>query len=420
MEILSIGEKIKRARVYKGYTLKNLCDNKISVSKMSCIENGKITPEDWILKLVSEKLNIELDYLKKDIKEQIEENMKNLNNFSKKSDYESKLKYNLEYADDYGHYDLAFSIMHLLFKYYLDKKEVDVCEKSTSKYYNVCVKSKNDKNRLIYYYDIGKMLYASKEYFQAKNYFENVCSGSDLMDSNNYDIILKSMYMEAKCYLIIGEYKKAYEKSEKLLNYFENIKDKKYQADVYSLLCVLNIKEENDKFKEYEKKSFNLCKEGSERKAKFLYDYGCAMVGGKLNSSSYEYIMRAIDIFPKENKFSYVDFMLDVISTLIKMNKIEKAQELNDMILNYSIDLGNNLFIEKSYYFKALIMIKNGQSEMAEMYMNLSLDILSKIGNKAQIYNRYFEMGVLYFNLNNTEESLEYFSAAINLDKKIL
>ena len=41
MEILSTGEKIKRARIYKGITLKELCGEEISISKMSCIENGR-------------------------------------------------------------------------------------------------------------------------------------------------------------------------------------------------------------------------------------------------------------------------------------------------------------------------------------------------------------------------------------------
>ena len=33
MEIFSIGEKNKKARIDKGYTLKDICDNKISLSK---------------------------------------------------------------------------------------------------------------------------------------------------------------------------------------------------------------------------------------------------------------------------------------------------------------------------------------------------------------------------------------------------
>ena len=48
MEILSTGEKIKRARVYKGITLKELCGDKISISKMSCIENGKVKLDTWL------------------------------------------------------------------------------------------------------------------------------------------------------------------------------------------------------------------------------------------------------------------------------------------------------------------------------------------------------------------------------------
>ena len=50
MEILSTGEKIKRARVYKGITLKELCRDRISISKMSCIENGKIKADEESLK----------------------------------------------------------------------------------------------------------------------------------------------------------------------------------------------------------------------------------------------------------------------------------------------------------------------------------------------------------------------------------
>ena len=50
MEILSTGQKIKRARIYKGITLKELCKDKISISKMSCIENGKVKADSETIK----------------------------------------------------------------------------------------------------------------------------------------------------------------------------------------------------------------------------------------------------------------------------------------------------------------------------------------------------------------------------------
>ena len=83
MEILSTGEKIKRTRIYKGYTLREMCDDKISVSKMSCIENNKVMAEPWVLELISEKLDIDIAYLNENVKEQVEENIKALKEYEK-------------------------------------------------------------------------------------------------------------------------------------------------------------------------------------------------------------------------------------------------------------------------------------------------------------------------------------------------
>ena len=62
MEILSTGEKIKRARVYKGITLKELCSDEISISKMSCIENGKIKADSEVLQYISKKYFSYIEY----------------------------------------------------------------------------------------------------------------------------------------------------------------------------------------------------------------------------------------------------------------------------------------------------------------------------------------------------------------------
>ena len=76
MKILSTGEKIKRSRIYKGYTLREICDDKISVSKMSCIENNKVIAEPWILELISKELDIDIEYLNENVFEQVKGNIK--------------------------------------------------------------------------------------------------------------------------------------------------------------------------------------------------------------------------------------------------------------------------------------------------------------------------------------------------------
>ena len=78
MEILSTGEKIKRSRIYKGITLKELCGDKISISKMSCIENGKVKADKDIIQYIADKIGVDFKYLVQDVYEQIEDNIENI------------------------------------------------------------------------------------------------------------------------------------------------------------------------------------------------------------------------------------------------------------------------------------------------------------------------------------------------------
>ena len=85
------------------------------------------------------------------------------------------------------------------------------------------------------------------------------------------------------------------------------------------------------------------------------------------------------------------------------------AKAISDEVLNYAINLDDIKFIEKGYYYKAIILDRQGQSSSAEMYMNLSLDSLLKFGGKQDIYTRYLEMGSMYHKLGNVADSIKVF-----------
>ena len=419
MEILSIGEKIKRCRIYKGYTLKDICGKEISVSKMSCIENGKIAPDTWILELVASKLEIDIEYLKKDVREQLECNLKSIKMEGNKADQGEALKYNLEYAEEYEYYDIAFEFMHMLFNYYLDIKDIKFCQANTARLYNLCRKSHNEKNKLIYYMDIGRYFYSGNEYFEAESYYNNVKNTLIENECKDYNLLSNSIYEEANCHFMMKNYERAYQILIGLIEMIDFIYDGEYKARIFNLLGILCIKMNSKEFKDFEEKSYELCKDDIILKAEFIYRYGCAMLETDLSNKAYEYVNKSISLYPTDANRKSVDFMLNAVQTLIEIDKISQAQEICDKVLNYSIDLHENVFIEKSYYLKALIMHKERNFEMSEMYMNLSLDIIVKIGDKNQIKKRYMEMGTLYFEMNNTSESLKYFSLAINLNKTI-
>jgi len=440
MKILSTGEKIKRSRIYKGYTLKEICNDKISVSKMSCIENNKVMAEPWIIELISKKLDIDIGYLNENVLEQVEENIKELKEYvmngehtihgkynnkvndvvdDKDEDFEAKISYNLEFAEKYNYYDLALELIHMLFNFYLDEKDFEKTQSITSKYYDLHLKASMEDNQLNYYIDMARHLYIKEDYFQASSYYCNVRKGLSDNGIPNYKKLIIVTYNEAACNIMLKKYEYAFDVGIKLLDLVEHVDSEFKAAEIYHMLAMLSIRMKNGKFEEYEKKSYELYKDKDSSKALAIFNYGSTMFDCNMKERAIEYINNGLSIYPRNNKTGLVKFMLDCVNELIENDVIDLAQVISDEVLNYAINLDDIKFIEKSYYYKAIILDRQGKSSSAEMYMNLSLDSLLKFGEKQDVYTRYLEMGSMYHKLSNVADSIKYFSLAIKLEKKM-
>ncbi|WP_270474879.1 helix-turn-helix domain-containing protein [Clostridium cochlearium] len=421
MEIFSIGEKIKKARIDKGYTLKDICDNKISLSKMSCIENDKIPPEDWIIEYISSKLNLDIDYLKCDVKTQIENNIKQIENNKESAEYESRLNYNLAFALKYKYYNIAFYIMHLLFLHNIENNRIERLQALIPTYYEISIKSSLEENQLKYYMDIGEYLYKFKEYIQAANYY-NIVKKSAYKKKSGY-IFAKAILNECKCYIMLENYEKAYKLSEKFLeldivNYFKKDIEK---AEVYNVFAILNIiNMDMDNFKKYKSIAYDLYGKEMYNKALASYSFAIAMINVNLKDKGVEYIKKSLEYYPKVDLNKFTEFMIKCLDYIINNNNdIEEVENIINTSIDYSIKINNLKCIEKSYYYKSILMGKINNIESQEIYMNLSLDVLMKIGNTKDIYKRYIDLGNMYYKMNNIEESVEYFNLAARLSKKI-
>lgn len=417
MEILSIGEKIKRARIYRGLTLKDICSDKVSVSKMSCIENGKIKPDDWIIEFVAQKLGIDLEYIRQDVREQLIENIKSLEGSKNLDNYEATLQYNLSFAESYKYNDIAFKLMHLMFSYYLDLSKIEKLQITTSKYYDICQKSGIEENLSIYYMDMARYFYMTKEYVEAAGYYNNVRKAASA--SNDNRLLARATYNQAASYVMLENYEKAYEIGAALTDFIEYFDTELRKADAYQLLAMLSIRRDQNKFNEYERMSYELYKDNFFEKALAIYNYAVVMFDIGLKERAVSYISRALEWYPKNNKTKLVEFMITVMDELLENGEFKTAESICDEALDCSISLNNMSFIERAYYYKALILEKSGNINSAEMYMNLSLDALVKFGTKADIYKRYLEMGNMYYLMNEARDAIKYLNLAINLERKI-
>ncbi|MGL4774236.1 MAG: tetratricopeptide repeat protein [Clostridium sp.] len=420
MEILSTGEKIKRARIYKGITLKELCGSKVSISKMSCIENGKIKAEPEILKYISEKINIDYDYLVRDVYEQIEDNLKIIKgNIYIDNDIEEKIRLNLNCAIQYSYYNVAFELIHLLFDYYLGNNLSENIQLIVSQYFDVYQRSNNEENTIIYFKDMAQYLFQNEEYNEAIAYYNRL--REIINESKNTDKKLYCLlsFNEGICYSKIKENEKAYKLLKEAIEGIKCVEDELTKGKIYNAFAIICITTKRAEGEKYIKKAYDYQKDNPLVLATSMGEYASAYFEVNDVDKAISEIKEGVRIFPKHNQLKYVQFLNNCIRILCENKEYDYAYELTDEALNLAIATDNVRLIEKAYYQKGTILQKQNNYLTAEMYMNLSMDALFKFGNKDERYRRYLDMADLYYNLGETKESLKYFNLALNIKELI-
>lgn len=420
MEILSTGEKIKRARIYKGITLKELCGEEISISKMSCIENGKIKADDECLKYIADKLQIDYNYLVQDVYEQIKDNIKSV----KKSKHflekiESIIKYNLDYSFRYNFNDLALELIHILFKLYLKDNKIEKLQLLISKYFDLYQHATNNEQIIIYYNDMAEFFVKTKEYHEAISYYSRIIQIYEKDQIKCDDKYIYACFYEGICYKNINLIEESYKCLKKIIDKEALFKNDKDKGDYYHEFAIVNILLYIGEADKYLNIALDYKKDDMKELAKFKAENGDIYFKVHKDDKALIELEDAAKIYPREDVRGCGEFLIKCIDILYKNNKYEEAFSYTSEALNLAIDIDDERLIEKAYYFKGMIHQKRNDYIQAEMYMNLATDFLLRFANNEEKYNRYNEMAELYYNLNELKESIKYFTLAIQIEKKL-
>ncbi len=420
MEILSTGEKIKRARVYKGITLKELCGEKISISKMSCIENEKIKADKECLEYISERLNIDYEYLVQDIYEQLVDNLKKIDTeVMSDEDREELIIQSLQYAKENSFYELGFKLIHTLFIIYLDKSMVEKSYTLLSDYNDIYKECRNEENDIIFQEDMAQFFTNIKEYSEGASFYckvRELLSAQKPMDKSRY---MKACLTEAVCYRKLNLITKAYDLLKENLKYVKHLPSEDIIGGYFNQLSLCSIILKNNNVDEYAQEAMKYMKDNLVYKAKSEGKLSkCYFQVGEYDKAR-DLMESAIRTFPRVEEKAYAEFMIDCIKTLYINKSYDKMLDIVEDTLNIAIKIDDIKLIEKSYYYKGMALQKKDSMYSAEIYMNLSTDALSKFGTREELYERYNEMGNMYHKLNETRQSLNYFILALKLEKVI-
>lgn len=416
MEVLTTGEKIKRARIYNGLTLKDVSSDIISISKLSGIENNKILPENKIVKYLSSRLNLSEDYIKEDISNQLINNYSKLLKSKKSKNYVEDIKYNLNYAKNCAEYPIAFKFMHLLIEYYINGDKINKAENDLAEYYDLLTKANSKENNITYYLDLGTYLYSFQEYSQAVKCFINVKNKVDNKEN-------PSIYYKA-CYYIIMAYFMLNKESEFLntIGEFESITAiedcLECQGEIYSLLAILYYERSKEKYEKYKNKAFDYFINGLSTISQPI-NFGMIMMKLKNREEGLKILNKAYGLYNKDDKKGFTAFSIRLLRLFIDNGLYNEAEEIIEETINNAIYLNDDYYIEKAYFYKAIILGEKGDTDSKELYMNLSLDALEKTGSSKEIYNRYLLIGKMYYDSEKYQDSIDYFNLSLKLKGKL-
>ncbi|MGG5462011.1 helix-turn-helix domain-containing protein [Clostridium sp. B9] len=414
MDFLSTGEKIKRARIYKGLTLKQLCKDDISISRMSCIENGKVKADRWVLELVAERLELDLEYL---LCDDITQLNNSIEKYSEKVILEEseadEIKEYLEYSMSKEYDDISAKLMHILFRNYTNLREFRKAKELLNDYSNIYENNKKGKKK--YYEDLALYFMVRKNFSDAITYYNMLLDAiikEGVDKQNNYYI--ESANCLAICYYRIGQLDKCKELLKSIFKTTNISPNNNVLGESYGLLSILDLLSGNDNafkenFDKYNKlsmyKSYNW-----KRLNSLIID---ALLNRDKGNEALELTSKSIDEINKDDKIAYIEMLLFIIDVYNNNGQIDRVREYCELALELAINKNNMFFIERSYYFKAELSKHEKNDMQWEMYMNLATDLLLKFGSYEEKKSRYLEMADLYHYLDDTNEALKYLSFAV-------
>lgn len=427
MQILSLGEKIKKLRKEQNMTLKELAGDRITAAQISHIERDKSHTSQELLEYLADKLGVSVDYLletkemqskkitdnlilKSEIyikcdeleeaEEQINEIIKVCKNYKLTENYGKCNNLLAEIYCKRGDYSSAVYYYEKALYYFIkneDKEDIYNCYVSIGDIYGL---DKFHKGALTHYMfakevleesniedgDIYKELYSkiSKSYMNLKQpqkaleFMEKI----DRIDNeDNVKEEVNILVMKAKGLLSVGKYVESKECFNKALEIIKKEENKNRLAQVY--LTMSNIYSEIgdvDKHLEYSQKVYDITKRD-------------------------------------ENKYM-MESLFNMIESYVQKGEYEMAKKYCKLALVSSIKNKDKYYEYKSLKFYSDMYKNQDEVETAIDYLNKCITIANNLQDSKILAKLYIELGKLYSNISKDKE-LEYYQKGVLMYKDL-
>lgn len=428
MEILSLGEKIKRKRKELNMTLKDLAGDRITPGQISLVESGRSNPSMDLLEYLANTLDTSVEYLMESEKTQAEkiclffeqtaERYILEDNYIKAEQYiENALFYAEKYSLDYR----KAKNLYLRAEIYLKSGEFTLAQQFFLAANVLFIKTSSCVDMVHTYLKVGKLSLESKAYHSSNSYLKEA---EKVYISNNLteDTLLGEIhYYLSKTYFLLDDIRQAMNFAFLAKEEFMRIYDKKKYAKTLALLSEeYNEAGEIENSIVYSKKSLEIYRELNQENNISEIENSLGKLFCEFDNieESFIHYEKARKMRVDSNDEKLVDTLINICENYIKLKDIDKCY----IALNDLKEVINNSDIEKLLDYNFLNYKISKLEENTEKAEFILLDMLH-VSEKYNLEKRNAEiciiLGKFYLDLKRDYESAKYLDKGISNLKKI-
>ena len=428
MEILALGEKIKRKRKELDMTLKDLAGDRITPGQISLVESGRSNPSMDLLEYLAGALQTSVEYLMESEETQAEKISiyyeQVAESYILSGDYITGEKYienALYYVEKYNLEYRKAKILYLRAQIYMAKDELTLAQQFFLSSNVIFIKNNNYEEIINTFLNLGKITLMLKAYHSANSYLRQ--AEKVYLDNSigNDSLLGEIYYYMARSYFKTEDIGKAIDYSFLAKSKFEQVHNREEYAKTLLLISEeYNKKGDLTNAIKYSQKTLEVYKELDELNniSEIENNLGKLFYEFENIEESFKHYEISKDIRMRRKDYKIVDTLINICENYIKLKNISKCEEVLEEIASYIEEEDMEKLIDLNILWYRIYTIKEMTKEAEYILLDTyKLSRTSKLKKKsAQLA---IMIGKFYIDNKRDFEAAKYLDEGVNIFKEI-
>lgn len=428
MEILSLGEKIKRRRKELDMTLKDLAGDRITPGQISLVESGKSNPSMDLLEYLANTLNSSVEYLMESEETQAEKICLYFENIAESyildgeiSNAEQYIEQALYYAEKYNLEYRKARNLYLRAKVLVENKEAPLAQQFFLSANGIFIKNNSYEDVVNTFMNLGRITFELKAYHSSNSYFQQAEKVFIDKEIGNDFVLGEIYYYIGITYFKLESLDKAISYSFLAKEKFGQLDNKKEYAKTILLLAEeYNKKGDLNNAIKYSKKTLEVYREMDDQSyvAEIENNLGKLFCEFENIEESFKHLMKAKEIRIRNKDKRINETLVSICENYIRMKDLKNSNKILEEVLE-NIDDGDNKGLLNYYLLKYRINLLEEDLTSAEDVLLTALNFSKNIDSLKEAGELSIMLGRFYIDNNREKEAARFLNDGVEIFKEI-